>query len=79
MLRTWFLASLVLLTIGCRKTPIRDAGMDGGQAAAPSAQPDAGLELTLSKLDGFLAYQRLLRGEGTPSTREISSRSLMVV
>src|SRR5262249_5634326 len=71
MLRTWFLASLTLLTIGCRKTLVQDAGVDAGQAALPSARPDAGLELTLSKLDGFLSYERLLRGEGAPSTREV--------
>ena len=78
MLRTWFLASLAVLAIGCRKTLVQDAGVAAGQAAVPSAQPDAGLELTLSKLDGFLAYERLLRGEGVPSTREVRRLSQAV-
>jgi len=73
MVRSCLLAVLFFLaTAACRKPPARDAGVDAGQAAAAVAEPpDAGLELSLSKLDGFLAYERLLRGEGAPSAREV--------
>jgi hypothetical protein len=53
----------------CRRPPSAGIPVDAGPVAA--AAPDAGLQLTLSKLDGFLAYERLLRAEPAPSAREV--------
>ena len=44
---------------------------DAGPIAIAPPAPDAGLELTVAKLDGFLAYERLLRGEPGPSARQV--------
>ncbi|MGZ6139322.1 MAG: hypothetical protein ACXWLA_01555, partial [Myxococcaceae bacterium] len=70
----WGLAALVLVLVlaaACRKPGGAVTQADAGPAASVSAGPDAGLQLTLSKVDGFLAYERLLRGDGAPSAREV--------
>jgi hypothetical protein len=59
---------IVLLLASCRRS---EPVMDAGPVAALPPVPDAGLALTAGKLDGFLAYERLLRGEPTPSAREV--------
>ncbi|MGZ6133836.1 MAG: hypothetical protein ACXWK9_05225, partial [Myxococcaceae bacterium] len=66
----WRLAALVLMLVlgaSCRKPRGAVAEVDAGLAASVTPGPDAGLQLTLSKVDGFLAYERLLRGDGAPS------------
>src|SRR5215472_15922145 len=66
----WLLmAFLCVAAAACRRPPGTGTPVDAGLPAA--AAPDAGLQLTLSKLDGFLAYERLLRGEPVPSAREV--------
>lgn len=68
------LAALVLMllfTASCRKPRGALTELDAGLATPVTQGPDAGLQLTLSKLDGFLAYERLLRGDGAPSAREV--------
>jgi hypothetical protein len=62
---------LVLLLASCRRSEPRETVMDAGPVATLPPVPDAGLALTAGKLDGFLAYERLLRGEPTPSAREV--------
>ena len=65
-------ALLVLAAGACRRSTPQPAAPDAGPAAAASGGPaDAGLQLTVAKLDGFLAYERLLRGESVPSAREV--------
>jgi hypothetical protein len=64
-------AVFVLLLASCRRSEPRAPVADAGPAAALSPVPDAGLALSGAKLDGFLAYERLLRGEQTPSAREV--------
>jgi len=61
----------VLLLVSCRRSEPREPVADAGRTAALPPIPDAGLALTAGKLDGFLAYERLLRGEQTPSAREV--------
>lgn len=61
----------VLLLASCRRDAPREPVADAGPVAALPPVPDAGLALTAGKLDGFLAYERLLRGEPTPSAREV--------
>jgi hypothetical protein len=61
----------VLLLASCRRSVPREPVADAGPAATLPPAPDAGLVLTDAKLDGFLAYERLLRGEQTPSAREV--------
>jgi len=63
------MAFLCVAAAACRRPPGAGTPVDAGLPAA--AAPDAGLQLTLSKLDGFLAYERLLRGEPVPSAREV--------
>ncbi|MGZ3446096.1 MAG: hypothetical protein ACXWLG_11775 [Myxococcaceae bacterium] len=70
----WGLAALVLMLVlaaACRKPGGAVTQADAGPAASVTPGPDAGLQLTLSKVDGFLAYERLLRGDGAPSAREV--------
>jgi len=62
---------MLVLAPSCRKPGTGGPEFDGGLAVAVAARPDAGLQLTLSKVDGFLAYERLLRGDGAPSAREV--------
>ena len=62
---------IVLLLASCRRSEPREPVADAGPVAALRTVADAGLALTASKLDGFLAYERLLRGEPTPSAREV--------
>jgi hypothetical protein len=65
-------ALLVLAAGACRRSTPQPSGPDAGPvAAAPRGPADAGLELTVAKLDAFLAYERLLRGESAPSAREV--------
>jgi hypothetical protein len=72
-------AAVLLLASGaCRRTGPREPMSDAGTASAPLAAPDAGLELTVAKLDGFLAYERLLRGEPAPSVRQVQRLSQAV-
>lgn len=68
----WSLAA-VLLVLGasCRQPAGSVPEVDAGRGLVVAAGPDAGLALTLSKLDAFLAYERLLRGDGAPSAREV--------
>ncbi|HEY1904903.1 MAG TPA: hypothetical protein VGG91_02615 [Myxococcaceae bacterium] len=69
---SWLMAVLfVLLLASCRRSEPRGPVADAGPAPALLPVPDAGLALTAGKLDGFLAYERLLRGEPTPSAREV--------
>ena len=68
-------ALMVLLTGACHRSEPRAPAPDAGPAATAASGPDAGLELTLPKLDGFLAYERLLRGEPAPSVRQIQRLS----
>lgn len=68
-------ALLVLWAGACRRSEPRAPVSDAGPVAAAAPAPDAGLELTLPKLDGFLAYERLLRGEPAPSVRQIQRLS----
>ena len=68
-------ALLVLMTGACRRTEPRQPVPDSGAAVTATSGPDAGLELTLAKLDGFLAYERRLRGEPAPSVRQIQRLS----
>jgi len=68
----WALAAVVLvLAAACRRPLGTGPEVDAGLAVAAAPGPDAGLALTLSKVDGFLAYERLLRGDGAPSAREV--------
>ena len=63
---------LVLAAGACRRSSPQPPAPDAGPVAvAPRGPADAGLELTVAKLDGFLAYERLLRGESAPSAREV--------
>ena len=73
----WVTAGAVLLLMAgsCRRTGPPPPGPDAGPVASVSSAPDAGLELTVAKLDGFLAYERLLRGEPAPSAREVQRLS----
>ncbi|HET9038419.1 MAG TPA: hypothetical protein VFN45_19540 [Myxococcaceae bacterium] len=67
-------AALLILVLGlasCRRTAPQPAVEDAGPVALAPPGPDAGLVLTPEKLDGFLAYERLLRGESAPSAREV--------
>jgi hypothetical protein len=65
-------ALLVLAAGACRRSTPQPSAPDAGPVAAtPRGPADAGLELTVAKLDGFLAYERLLRGESAPSAREV--------
>jgi len=68
-------ALMVLMTGACRRRESRAPAADAGPAATALSGPDAGVELTLPKLDGFLAYERLLRGEPAPSVRQIQRLS----
>src|SRR6185503_8293771 len=68
-------ALMVLMTGACRRSESRAPAADAGPAATALSGPDAGVELTLPKLDGFLAYERLLRGEPAPSVRQIQRLS----
>ena len=69
-------AALLVLSAGaCQRSEPRAPVADAGPVAAAASRPDAGLELTLPKLDGFLAYERLLRGEPAPSVRQIQRLS----
>ncbi len=69
-------AALLVLSAGaCQRSERRAAVPDAGPVATAATAPDAGLELTLPKLDGFLAYERLLRGEPAPSVRQIQRLS----
>lgn len=68
----WGLAAVVLvLAASCRKPRTPGSDVDAGPAVAVAPAPDAGLRLTVGKLDGFLAYERLLRGDGALSAREV--------
>ena len=63
---------LVLLgATSCRRREHAPPAADAGPVAAAASGPDAGLELSVVKLDGFLAYERLLRGEPALSSREV--------
>ena len=64
-------ALLLLAAASCRRPQTPERTPDAGPAATVVSGPDAGLQLTLAKLDGFLAYERLLRGEPAPSSREV--------
>ncbi|HZW90551.1 MAG TPA: hypothetical protein VFF12_15810 [Myxococcaceae bacterium] len=65
-------AALLLLTAAaCRRTGLQEPAADAGTVVTALPAPDAGLEFTVAKLDGFLAYERLLRGEPAPSVRQI--------
>jgi len=69
-------AALLVLSAGaCHRSESRAPASDAGPVATTASPPDAGLELTLPKLDGFLAYERLLRGEPAPSVRQIQRLS----
>jgi hypothetical protein len=68
-------AVLVLVTGACHRGAPQEPAQDGGTVATAPPVPDAGLELTVAKLDGFLAYERLLRAEPTPSVRQIQRLS----
>jgi hypothetical protein len=68
-------ALMVLATGACQRSEPRTPAPDAGLASTTASGPDAGLELTLPKLDGFLAYERLLRNEPTPSVRQIQRLS----
>ena len=68
-------ALLVVMAGACHQTRPPEAAPDAGTLATALPTPDAGLELTLAKLDGFLAYERLLRGEPAPSVRQIQRLS----
>lgn len=76
----WTLAAVVLglAAASCRKPLGAAPDGDAGPAAVAAPGPDAGLQLTLSKLDAFLAYARLLRGDGAPSAREVRRLSQAV-
>lgn len=68
----WELAAVVLvLAASCRKPGTAGPDVDAGPAVTVAPGPDAGLQLTLSKVDSFLSYERLLRGDGAPSAREV--------
>lgn len=69
--RSLLAALLALLAGGCRRPRTPAPVADAGPVAVVAARPDAGLQLTVGKLDGFLAYERLLRGEPAPSAREV--------
>ncbi len=72
MRRPWSLALFLIFTAAtCRKPPRPDTRMDAGPVTSLHQQPDAGLDLTLSMLDGFLAYERVLRGEAPRSPRDV--------
>jgi hypothetical protein len=62
---------LVLLAAACRRPLGAAPEVDAGPPAVVGPGADAGLQLTASKVDGFLAYERLLRGDGAPSAREV--------
>ena len=75
----WVVATfLLLVAASCQRSPGRVAEADAGPLATVAPAPDAGLQLTLSKLDGFLAYERMLRGESAPSAREVRRLSQVV-
>ena len=70
----WGVAAVVLVLVlapSCGRPRSDTREVDAGPAVAVAPGPDAGLQLTLSKVDGFLAYERLLRGAGAPSAREV--------
>jgi hypothetical protein len=71
-------ALLVLGATSCRRTEPREPAADGGPVAADPSRPDAGLQLSVAKLDGFLAYERMLRGAPAPSAREVRRLSQAV-
>ena len=69
MHRCWL--SLLLLAAACHGRPVTSTP-DAGAVATPTAErPDAGVALTLGKLDAFLAYERALRSDGGPSAGEL--------
>lgn len=75
----WTLTAVVLvLAAACRKPVGAVSEVDAGAPAMTAAGADAGLQLTLPKVDGFLAYERLLRGDGAPSAREVRRLSQAV-
>ena len=65
------LAILLLIVISCRKAPGPAPSYDAGPSTVRAGPSDAGPQLTLSKLDAFIAYERLLRGEAALSPGEI--------
>ena len=71
-------AALILLGTGCRRTEPRQPAAEAGPVVVVPAAPDAGLQLSVGKLDAFLAYERLLRGEPAPSSREVRRLSQAV-
>ncbi|HVP62321.1 MAG TPA: hypothetical protein VMT11_17315 [Myxococcaceae bacterium] len=74
-------AAVLLVLVGatsCRRRESARPAADAGPVAAVTSGPDAGLELSVAKLDGFLAYERLLRGEPAPSSREVRRLSQAV-
>ena len=64
-------ALLALLLACCQKRAPEAPVEDAGTVALAPPGPDAGLQLTVEKLEGFLAYARLLRAEPVPSAREV--------
>lgn len=73
----WLMAAALFLVAvtSCRRTPVPGPVADAGPVPAVASGPDAGLRLTLGKLDGFLAYERLLRSDPAPSSREVKRLS----
>jgi len=69
----WWLSAalLVILLASCRRNQPHAPVADAGPVTALPPVPDAGVALTVAKLDGFLAYERLLRAEPSPSAREV--------
>jgi hypothetical protein len=69
MQRRWL--SLVLLAAACHGRPVASTPDGGAVAQRPPAPADAGPVLSLSKLDAFLAYERALRADATPTASEL--------
>ncbi|HET9158549.1 MAG TPA: hypothetical protein VFN91_17870 [Myxococcaceae bacterium] len=68
----WLSAALIVVPLtSCRRSEPRAPVADAGPVATLPQVPDAGITLTVAKLDAFLAYERLLRGEPSPSAREV--------
>jgi len=60
----------------CRPSPPPPGEPDAGPPRIVASRADAGLQLTSTKLDRFLAYERLLRAEPAPSAREVRRLAL---
>jgi hypothetical protein len=64
--------------MACRSHPVPSAVDAGPRPGVAAPARDAGVELTLAKLDAFLGYERALRAGQQPSTAELRRSSRAV-